>query len=319
MRNILILLVFIGFACNSVTEKKVFKHELESESKPWSSELFDEPTNRFSFAITSDLTGGEREGVFSSAIEKINLLRPEFILSVGDLIEGGVEDVAQLEKEFDSFDERAAKAYAPFFHVGGNHDLTNSIMTEFWNERYGASYYHFIYKDVLFLILNSEDYSEERMQEIYLARDKVIQLINEGVQYDQDTMEYYQMPERVTGTLGEEQIKYFEEVLQKNSDVKWTFLFMHKPVWQREGKGNLDILEEALSDRPYTLFNGHFHNFSYTERKGRDYTILGTTGGSQNPNSSTAFDHFTWVTMTEDGPTVAHIKLEGILDKEGND
>src|SRR5688572_27601154 len=41
--------------------------------------------NSFQFAIVSDRTGGRRPGVFSRAVEKINLLQPEFVISVGDL------------------------------------------------------------------------------------------------------------------------------------------------------------------------------------------------------------------------------------------
>jgi len=104
------------------------------------------------------------------AIDQINLLRPEFILSVGDLINGGTEDRDQLTKEWDSLDNRASKAKAPFFHLGGNHDLTNVVMRKVWSERYGPRYYHFVYQDVLFLMLDSEDYNETRMREIYEAR-----------------------------------------------------------------------------------------------------------------------------------------------------
>ena len=62
----------------------------------------------FQFAIVSDRTGGPRAGVFPRAVEKLNLLRPEFVITVGDLIQGGagnrnVEKLMGQWKEFNSF------------------------------------------------------------------------------------------------------------------------------------------------------------------------------------------------------------------------
>ena len=95
----------------------------------------------------SDLTGGEREGVFEVAVAQLNLLRPELILNVGDLIEGGSDDLAELDRQWDWFDERAGKARAPIFYVGGNHDLTGQVLRDVWEERLGARYYHFVLQE----------------------------------------------------------------------------------------------------------------------------------------------------------------------------
>ncbi|HSR15506.1 MAG TPA: hypothetical protein VLL51_07115 [Gemmatimonadales bacterium] len=99
--------------------------------------------------------------------------------------------------------------------------------------------------------------------------------------------------------------------------MRWTFLFMHKPVWQRDDEPDFAAIETALAGRPYTLFNGHLHSYRHTDRQGRDYIMLGTTGGAQNPADSMAFDHVTWVTMTSEGPAIAGLRLDGILDKTG--
>ena len=65
-----------------------FQHSL-SGTKPWTSEDFLDDPQEFQFAIVSDRTGGARKGVFERAVKALNLLRPEFVMSVGDLIEGG--------------------------------------------------------------------------------------------------------------------------------------------------------------------------------------------------------------------------------------
>ena len=92
---------------------------------------------------------------------------------------------------------------------------------------------------------------------------------------------------------------------------------MHKPVWQREEEGGMQLIESALANRPYTVFNGHFHSYSHTDRKNRDYIILGTTGGSQNDKDLMSFDHLTLVTMDDNEPSIANLRLDGILDKTG--
>lgn len=97
-----------------------FRSDVESDAKSWLHENFDAANDKFTFAIITDLNSGERAGVFEVAVEQLNLLRPEFIISVGDLINGGSEDEAGLNAEWDGFDERASNTTAPFFHVGGN-------------------------------------------------------------------------------------------------------------------------------------------------------------------------------------------------------
>jgi hypothetical protein len=297
---------------------KTFSHDLTPPPSPWIGKEFDNGNDKFTFAIFTDLNGGERPGIFSVGAAQLDLLRPEFILSIGDLIDGGTEDKDQLKLEWDDFDRRAEAARAPIFRVGGNHDLTNVKMREVWQKRYGPRYYHFIYKDVLFLILDSEDFEDDRMQEIYLERAKAIKVLDGPDPEEAYSMPYFQMIERQTGEMRAEQNNYFEDVLKKNPQVKWTFLFMHKPLWKHEDGKGMQTLEAALEGRNYTVFNGHLHSFEYTKRLGMDYIMLGTTGGSQRAGNPNAFDHLTLITMDNLGPTISHLKMEGILDKTGH-
>ena len=45
----------------------------------------------------------------------------------------------------------------PFLSVPGNHDVGNEVMRELWRERNGRDYYRFVCRDVLFVMLNTED------------------------------------------------------------------------------------------------------------------------------------------------------------------
>jgi hypothetical protein len=313
------LFMVIGLtACKKEVEKKPdFQHDIEEGPTPWTSTKFELEEEDFTFAIISDLNGGEREGVYSTAVAQLNRLDPTFVLSVGDLIDGGTEDEGQLTKEWDSFDERTSKFNMPFFYLGGNHDLTNPVMRKFWKDRFGPRYYHFVYEDVLFLMMDSEDYEEKRMLEIYKARAEAIKIIDGEIEGEYEESDYYKMPERRIGGMSGDQLNYFQNVLNKYPTVKWTFVLMHKPLWMREDEKGLGQLEQLLANRAYTVINGHFHSFSHRKRNERDYMILGTTGGSQNPTDSMSFDHITLVRMA-DRPVITHLKMEGILDETGS-
>lgn len=307
-----------GASCTGGTPApaSTFQHELAGPAVPWTTDAFDNHPGKFTFAVFSDLNGGERSGIFDVAVEQLALLRPELILDVGDLIDGATEEAGALNAEWDDFDRRARKARAPIFHVGGNHDLTGQALRDVWDQRYDRHYYHFVYKDVLFLVLDTEDHTPERMRQIFEARTAAIDAAARGVE-GAENMEYYRMPERVYGNIGAEQAAYFIDAIHEHPAVRWTMLFMHKPVWTDGQDDDFVSIETALAERPYTVFNGHFHRMAYSERNGRDYLMLGTTGGSQDGHPM-SFDHVTLVTVGEGEPSIAHLRLDGILDKTGN-
>ena len=189
-------------------------------------------------------------------------------------------------------------------------------MVESWEKRYGPTYYHFKYKDVLFLILNSEDYSNQRFNEIFEARDLALKVLSGEVEGEYEETEYFKMTERSFGDMSDEQLNYFENVIKANEDARWTFLFMHKPLWKNKNNQKFQSLLEKLKTREYSVFSGHEHSFSQELINGKSFTILATTGGSQNPNNPNAFDHFTWISMKEK-PSVSHFLLDGVLNERG--
>jgi predicted MPP superfamily phosphohydrolase len=121
------LLAFL-LACTTpvyAQDSTVFQHTVTGDVLPWTHDRFDAAEDKFTFTVFSDLAGGERDRVFEIAIAQLAMLRPELIINVGDLIEGGSDDVNQ---QWRSFDKRANRAVAPVFYVGGNHDLTGELL-----------------------------------------------------------------------------------------------------------------------------------------------------------------------------------------------
>lgn len=323
--NNILLFSFILFAgCNSSTDKEPadtsnpkteFIHSIETPKKPWTHTEFEK--EKFTFALFSDLTGSERNGVFDVAVQQLNLLRPDLIINVGDLVEGDSDSKEELQKQWEAFDNRAQKAHAPVFYVGGNHDLTSMALRDVWKERYGVRYYHFVYKNVLFLVLDSEDNNPERTAEIIKMRDAAIaRAQKEGWGIFEET-DYAQIPEQVGGNIGKTQSEYFVKAIQENKEVIHTFLFVHKAPWKIEDPEFVTI-ENALKERPYTVFNGHAHTYEYEERKGHDYIRLATTGGVQFPEKGLSMDHISLVSVSSTKVSIAHLKLDGILNKKGH-
>jgi predicted phosphodiesterase len=247
--------------------------------KPWTSKPIVNDPDDFQFVVISDLHGDNRPGVFEKAVEKINLMNPEFVLSVGDLIAGYTNDEDVIDEQWEAFEKQIAPLGMRFFFVPGNHDLSNDMMTEKWEDRFGRSYYHFVYRDVLFLCLNSEDPPSHRMSDA--------------------------------------QVEFVAKALDENRNVRWTMVFMHKPLWLSEGTG-WEKIEAMLVDRPHTVLVGHRHSYVKYVRHGRSYIRLATTGGesSLRGNRFGEFDHITWVTMKDEGPQIANLDLQGILGED---
>jgi UDP-2,3-diacylglucosamine pyrophosphatase LpxH len=259
--------------------------QIESaEKNPWTSLKLNNDPDQFHFAVVSDRTGGHRDKVFSRAVQQINLLQPTFVMSVGDLIEGYSLKEDVVKGQWDEFDGYAKKFEAPFFYVPGNHDLTNKSQVATWGERYGKRYYHFVYKNTLFLSLCSEN------------------------------------PPDGMGTIDQEQQEWVSKTLEANRDVRWTFVFLHKPIWNARDleKNGWAAVEKALAGRKYNVFCGHVHRYQVFHRNGTEYYQLATTGGGSRLRGTDygEFDHVAWITMKKDRPVIANVLLDGILPSD---
>ena len=277
------LILFCLFLIKLNAQNKLKLQKIKSEKKPWTNEKVNDHKNKFNFVVVTDRTGSERKGIWEKGIEKINLMQPAFVVSVGDLINGYTKDLNKIDQEWSEFNSFVKKLEMPFFYVAGNHDYTNEVMENEWFKRYGTDYYHFLYKNVLFICLNSEHG--------YTALKN---------------------PD-----LGNEQVSFVKKILADNLNVDWTMIFMHQPLWLRESGKNWLKVENLLKDRNHSVFTGHHHNYKLYERNKNDYFVLATMGGGSKlrGNEYGEFDHFMFITMTEKGPYFSNLKLSGIENK----
>ena len=306
--------------------------------KPYTHLRFKNDPDDFQFAIIADNAGGARPGVLAAAVELVNLLQPEFVVNVGDLIEGYSDDEGEVREWWKELDEYLERLDMPFFFVPGNHDINTPASVKVWRERFGdgRDYYHFVYKNVLFLMINTEDppkqpadlekLSPERYQ-LIVESYQVMQEIQEKEHLTaEDAARLLEVAEPVEEWVGEihisdDQVQYFKEILKANPDVRWTFCFLHSPPWQSASgvgrdPGNFPKIEALLADRPYTVFAAHTHTYDHVVRNGRDYITTACTGALNIPRPG-AIDHVVWVTVTDEGPKIANLLLSGMLDKRG--
>lgn len=279
--TIIIILTTLVFKAQE-TSNTAFKIDTINGPSPWTSLDLNNAPGKFHFAIVTDRTGGHRPGIFMDAVKKLNLLQPEFVMSVGDLIEGYTTDIDELTYQWNEFDGFVEALDMPFFYIPGNHDITNQVMEDLWKKRLGPTYYHFVYKDVLFLALNSEDQKRGAGK----------------------------------GTISDAQFDYVKKVLSENKVVKWTLLFMHQPLWNQQDTKRWEEIETLLKNRKHTVYTGHEHRYVKYHRNNGNYYILATTGGASGLRGPKMgeFDHVVWITMTDDGPIMANLHLDGIYD-----
>jgi predicted phosphodiesterase len=257
------------------------KIEIPAGPQPWTNLKIDESPGRFQFAIVSDRTGGHRGHVFQDGIKKLNLLQPDLVMSVGDMIEGYSTDPAEIGREWDEYSGFISRLKMPFFYVPGNHDVQNPVELAEYHKRFGKDYYHFVYKNVLFLCINSDD----------------------------------PFPAKISVKQTDE----IAQALKDNKDVRWTLLFFHRPLWvETESKDTgWEKVEALLKGRPYTVFTGHTHHYKKYIRNDQRYIVLATTGAGSDMRGPAfgEFDHTAWVTMTDAGPLVANVMLDGVWDE----
>ncbi|NIP15997.1 MAG: hypothetical protein GWM88_15210 [Pseudomonadales bacterium] len=289
LAGVLVALIALGapVAAPTATAGPGIDARVDSAATPWTSLEANDAEEDFTFVVVADRTRGHRPGVFESGMPKVNLLQPAFVVSVGDLIEGYTDDAARLKAEWDEFEGLIEQLDVPFFYAAGNHDMSNAVMSEAWRARFGPSFYHFLYKDVLFVVVNSELFG--------MVTNPWVSLPGPWTQ--------------------DEQMRYFERVLARHADVRWTIVLTHQPLWNvAEVHGDWLKFEALLGERPYTVFAGHEHRYQRALRHDRKYITLATTGGASPLRGALygEFDHVAMVHMSSRGPTIANLMLDGI-------
>ena len=227
----------------------------------------------FTFVVISDRTGGHIQGEWAAAVEQVNLLQPDFVVCVGDLIEGYSEDQAELERQWEEFDSLTRKFSAPFFYSPGNHDVSNEIMWEVYRQRHGVngkSYYSFDYRAYHFVVLDS-----------HTAMKKP--------------------------SFADEQFIWLAKDLAGAKDSKHVFVFYHHPRW--DGTNLWPRFLGLVPAAKTTIFNGHVHQQSYNTDYGMEMYVLSSTASSVGSD----LRMFAHVAVNQAKVSVARVPMHEVL------
>ncbi len=223
----------------------------------------------FHFLIFGDRTGGPPEGikVLAQAAEDANLLDPDLVMTVGDLVQG-YNDTDIWLQQMEEYRKTLSVLRMPWFPVAGNHDI-------FWRgkgpkpagehegnyeKHFGPLWYWFEHKKCGFLVLFSD----------------------EGDPNDVSKTRDFNKPEQQK--FSDKQLEFLEKSLAEMKELKHVFLFMHHPRWASDiyPGNNWDKVHQLLvkAGNVSGCFAGHIHRLRYDGNKdGIEYFALGATGG----------------------------------------
>jgi len=127
--------------------------------------------NDFCFSILGDRTGDADQQVYEQVWKEVDALHPDFVINVGDTIQGGNDATADSEwRALRPFWKRHSY---PLYFTPGNHDIWSAVSRTVYEKETGRpAAYGFNYKNAHFTVLDNsqtENLSGQQME--FLARD----------------------------------------------------------------------------------------------------------------------------------------------------
>jgi hypothetical protein len=228
------------------------------------------------FAVIGDRTGGAQPGIYEQVLEEIQMLRPDFAITVGDMIEGPAPDTTEINRRWDEYLGIIATVTAPVYYTPGNNDIWDSTSLEFYKRYVGDPYFSFDIRGVHFVVL--------------------------------DNSRFFTIDE-----FPEEQIDWLIADLQKGRDAKFTIVVLHVPFWMNTiAEGKPDTLHSLFVRYGVdAVFTGHWHHYFTGEYDGILYTGMGSSGGEAHYPVGAEY-HFAWVTIDGDGISIAPVAMGGV-------
>ncbi len=126
------------------------------------------PKNDFRFAILGDRTGDANQQIYERIWRDVNALHPDFVINVGDTIQGGNDTTTEAEWQA----LRPLWKYPQYF-TPGNHDIWSAASRKIYEKQTGRpAFYSFNYHDAHFTVLdNSQTENLSGQQMDFLAHD----------------------------------------------------------------------------------------------------------------------------------------------------
>lgn len=234
-RLALLLMILIPLGCSDNTTDSMF---------------FTPEPARTTFAIIGDRTYSHSidfngDDIHARLMAEVQEHNPDFIMTVGDMIEGYNDHEIVIEMMWDEYFSLLEGITAPIHFTPGNHDIQTDQDEAIYRRRVGEPYYSFDQNNIHFIILDNSRW------------------------------------EPGAPLLEAEQFDWLKADLNANKK-EMTFVFCHQPFWDATLIDNqpTDSLHKLFVEHDVDyVIAGHYHTFFETEYDGIGYMIAGRTGG----------------------------------------
>ncbi|MEL6797151.1 MAG: LamG-like jellyroll fold domain-containing protein [Planctomycetota bacterium] len=259
----------------------------------------------FFFVVYGDRTGGPDSGinVLKDAVRDTNLLEPDLVFTVGDMIDG-YNETPEWTAEMLEFKGVMDELTMPWFPVAGNHDT-------YWRDRgggearpanqhddnyelnFGPLWYAFEHKNCMFVSLYSDEGNPETGEKSIRRPDAQV--------------------------MSDEQFAWLKSVLAAAADMEHVFVFLHHPRWLggRYGDDWAKVHAELVkAGNVSAVFAGHIHRLRSDPSDGIEYVTLATVGGNQQKAVPQAgwLHHFNVVTVRPGRVALSALPVGEVMD-----
>lgn len=256
----------------------------------------------FTFVVFGDRTGGPPEGieVLKQAVEDTNLLEPDLVMTVGDLVQG-YNNTREWLPQMRQYKSVMDELLCPWFPVAGNHDIywrgpnrPDRHHEKNYEQHFGPLWYALEHKNCWFIALFSDEGNPQTGEKSF------------------------EVPE--LQRMSDEQFSWLKQVLAEAEDADHVFLFLHHPRWLGGRYGDdWQKVHQALVDagNVRAVFAGHIHRMRYDgPHDNIEYVTLATVGGGNSEISAEAgfLHHFNVVTVRKQQIALASIPVGEVMD-----